>query len=187
MSDQEGTTSVADAQAADDHTSDPAQAADTTTAQEADVDEPKSLSPEDARKLRSEARSMRLRLKQAEEELKKRSDSELSDKQKLERDLNVEKAQREQLATEVRNLRVQVAAGKLGVRTEAVDRIGSMIDWHSVEDHSDARQVERAIRELLKEMPFLAREGLDGGRGRGVGGRGEQDMNSIIRRAAGRA
>lgn len=186
MSDQEGTSSVTDAQAADD-TSTTAQAAGTTTAQEADVDEPKSLSPEDARKLRSEARAMRSRLKQAEDELKRRSDSELSDKQKLERDLNVEKAQREQLATEVRNLRVQVAAGKLGVRSEAVDRIGSMIDWSEVEDPSDARQVERAIRELVKEMPFLAREGMDGGRGRGTGARGEQDMNSIIRRAAGRA
>lgn len=186
MSDTTDTSTTTDeptAPAADDTTT-PAPVA-TTDAPGGDGDE--QLSKEDARKLRSEAKGLRDRLKTAEEELKKRQDAELSTQQKLERDLAAEKAVREQAETAARDLRVQVAAAKLGVRAEAVERVSALIDWTDV-DATDGKAVEKAIRELVKEMPFLSArpDGLDGGSGRdrrAVGG----SMNELIRRAAGRA
>lgn len=162
----------ADAQAADAQADD-AQAA-SAGAQDGDGDQHDTLTPEDARKIRSENRAMRQRLKDAEKKLADLSDADLSEKQRLERDLSAEKAGREQLASEVRSLRVEVAAGKLGVRPEALPRVAALIDWDTVEDAADSKQVEKAVRELLKEMPFLSSrpEGLDGGNDRTNGRRG---------------
>lgn len=138
-----------------------------------DEDETNSVSPADARKLRSEAKNLRGRLRTLETQLAERDAADLTATQKLERDLSAEKASREQVETQVRNLRVQVAASKLGIRADAVDVVGSMIDWESIDDANDAKQVERAIKDLLKERPFLSArdpEGLGGGKGREADG-----------------
>lgn len=185
MSD-EGTGSVTDAPAADDTT---------ITAQEADGgaqdgagDETLSLSPEDARKLRSENRSMRQRLKDAERKLSDLETKDLTEKQRVERDLTSARAELEQAETRARNAEVKLAAAKLGVRTDAVDLVVSAIAWDAIEDATDSKQVERAIRDLVKDRPYLSTrpEGLDGGKGRGSG-QGELDMSTLIRRAAGRS
>lgn len=185
MSDQEGTGSVDDAQAAD-ATTTTAPAAD-GGAQDGADDANQSLSPEDARKLRSENRSMRQRLKDAEQKLADLETKDLTEKQRVERDLTAARAELEQSRAAARNAEVKLAAAKLGVRTDAVDLVVSAIDWSSVDDAADSKQVERAIRDLVKDRPYLSArpEGLDGGK-RG-NNQGESDMSSLIRRAAGRS
>lgn len=148
----------------------------------------RTLSPDDARKLRSESRNLRQRLKAAEQELEQRRKAEETEQQRLERELTTAAAKVEQAEARVRELEVQSAATKLGVRPEAADVVAALIDWTEV-DATDSKDVERAIRAIVKERPFLSArpDGLDGGQGRGAGAKGETDMNTVIRRAAGRA
>jgi len=184
MSDTAAADADLDAQAADEDAA--AQAADVDAQGGAGGSE--SLSKEEARKLRSEHRALRQREKALKEELDKLKEAELSTTQKLERDLAAANARTEQAEAKARNADVKLAAAKLGVRPDAVDLVVNSIDWESIEDATDGKQVERAIRELVKEKPFLSAKpaGLDGGNGRGAGGQ-DGDMNQIIRRAAGRA
>lgn len=145
-----------------------------------------SISQDEARKLRSEARNLRERAKAAEAALKQREDADLSETQKVTRDLEAERAKSSQLETRVRELEVQVASAKLGVRPEGVDVVASLIDWTEV-DAGDPDEVTKAIKGVLKSKPFLASnpDGLDGGRGRGAGA-STSSPSDIIRRAAGR-
>lgn len=177
----------ADAQAADADAQ--AQAANADTQDGGGDGSSQSIAPEDARKLRSENRSLRQRLKDVENKLGAREAADLTEQQKLERDLSAERAAREQAETTARALRVQVSATKLGVRADAVDLVAGLVDWEAIDDPGDAKQIDRAVRELIKERPFLSGrdpEGLGGGNGR-QNPAGAGDMNSIIRRAAGRA
>lgn len=144
------------------------------------------LSSEDARKLRSEAKNLRDRLKTAEDELKKRDDADLSTTQKLEREKNALEAEKSQLETRLRDANVQAIAAKVGVKTDLVDTVSALIDWDEV-DAGDSKAIEKAVKELVKERPSLSArpDGLEGGRRTRQDGEG--DMDSVIRRAAGRA
>lgn len=145
------------------------------------------LSTEDARKLRSEARALRQRLKAAEEELTKRKDSDLTEQQKLVQAKSTLEADNEQLGARVRDLSAQIAAARVGVRPEAVADAVKLLDWDEIDDPTDGKQVERALKELVKEKPWLSGrpDGLDGGNGRRSAPAGST-MNEIIRQAAGR-
>lgn len=147
------------------------------------------LSPEDARKLRSEARSLRQRLKDAEAKLSDRDDADLSATQKLEREKTTAEAERDQFATDNRNLRAEIAAAKVGVRTEALGDAVKLLDWDEIDDPTDRKQVETALKALVKDKPWLSgrADGLDGGNGRQSGADTGGTMNEIIRRAAGRS
>lgn len=179
MSDDPGTTTEPGAPAATEPGTQPP--AGTPDAQAA----PDSLSPEDARKLRSENRNLRDRLKTVEDEIKKRDDADLSASQKLEREKNALAAEKAQLEARLRDASTQAIAAKVGVKADLVDTISALIDWDDV-SADDPKAIERAVKELVKERPSLSArpEGLDGGR---RGRSGETDMDSIIRRAAGRA
>lgn len=150
-------------------------------------DDRDSLSPEAARKLRSESRTLRQRLKDAEKELEERRSKDETETQRLNRELEGERASREQAETRARNLSVQVVAARLGVKPEATDIVAGLVDWDEV-DADDDDAVEKAVKAIVRKRPFLSdrSDGLDGGRGRGTGSQGETDMNTIIRRAAGR-
>ena len=86
-----------------------------------------------------------------------------------------------------RNLRAQVIAGNLGIAAEARSDVAVLLDWDSVDDPEDDKQLERALKALVKEKPFLlgGRDGADGGAG-GSRDRTKTDMNSLIRAGAGR-
>jgi chromosome segregation ATPase len=129
---------------------------------------------------RKEAASNRVKLKQYEDE-------KLTEQQKLEQERNQASARADQLEARVRDLQAEVAAAKLGVRAEAVGDVSRLIDWDQVEDASDSKQVERAVRDLIKERPYLSGRpgGLDGGTPRGSG-RKVTSMTDLIRQAAGR-
>jgi hypothetical protein len=149
-------------------------------------DESSSLSPEDARKLRSEAKNLRDRLKALETEKKERDEADLSATQKLEREKSALEAEKQQLAARVRDAEVKAIAARVGVKADLADTVTALIDWDDV-DADDPKAIEKAVKELVKERPSLSgKTGLDGGR-RGGNGSGETDMDSIIRRAAGRA
>lgn len=147
-----------------------------------DVDEP-SLSPEAARKLRSEANALRKRLKDAESKLTERETAELNEKQKLERDLTAATATRDQLEAEVRTLRAERIAAKIGIRADAVEMAVKALDWNAIEDPSDVKEIERALKELVKESPFLSSrpDGLDGGRGNGKPSNGDSLTDLLLR------
>lgn len=149
-------------------------------------DTPTTLDPEAARKLRSEARALRQRLKAAEQELEKRNARDLTDTQRLERENTTAKARIEQLEAQLRDTTVATIAARLGVKSDLVDTIAPLLDWTDLE-HDDPKAIERAVRELVKARPSLSanQDGHQGGSGRGTG-RGEGDMNSLIRRMAGR-
>lgn len=166
-----------------------AQAADTQRPGGADDhqtdDDTDALSPETARKLRSEAKQLRKRLQTAEGELKKRQDTDLTDQERLTKQHEELKTQIGGLEHDNRTLRVQVAASKLGILDP--DAASRLIDWDTVDDPSDQKQVVRALKALVSEKPWLAgtSSGADGGAGRDARGSADLDMNAVIRRAAG--
>lgn len=150
----------------------------------------KGETPEALRRVRGENRSLRQRLKAAEAELETHRKATETDTQRLDRELSAANAAREQAETRARELEVQVAASRLGVRPDAVDVVAGLIDWNDV-DRDDPKAVERAIRDTVKARPYLStREGsggLDGGKGRGAGAGGETNPTDLIRRLAGRS
>lgn len=130
--------------------------------------------------VRKEAAASRIKLKQFE-------DAQLSETQRLEQERDEKAAGLAKAEARARDLQVQVLAGKLGVRPDAADLISRLIDWDQIQDTTDDKQVERAIRELVKERPYLSGrgEGLQGGADRN--GRGAPaSMTDTIRQMAGR-
>jgi chromosome segregation ATPase len=86
-----------------------------------------------------------------------------------------------------RRLRAQVLGSKVGITPEARADAAALLDWSSIEDPNSDDQVESALKKLVKEKPYLSgktNSGVDAGRGgsRETG----QDMNSLLRSAAGR-
>jgi hypothetical protein len=143
------------------------------------------LSVEDARKLRSEARNLRARAKAAEDKLAEKEGAELSATQKLEREKSGLEAQVAQLETRLRDASVQAIASRVGVKADLVDTVSALIDWDEV-DADDPKEIERSVKALIKERPSLSArpEGVEGGRRTRQDG--ADDVDSIIRRAAGR-
>lgn len=150
------------------------------------------LSEEAVRKMRSEARMLRERVKAAEKALAEREKAEMSDKERLERELSDranELAERDNKLSyaerEIRSLRTQTIAHELGfIDPELAE---PLLDWDEL-DATDGKQVKAALRELLKRKPHLVRnrDGIEGGAGRGQRAPDDTDMNARIRQAAGR-
>jgi hypothetical protein len=150
------------------------------------------MSEESARKLRSENKAMRERLKNAEKALAEREKAELTDNQRLERELKErtdEIAERDKQLTaaerEMRSLRTQTVAHELGfIDPELAE---PLLDWDDL-DANDPKQVKAALRELLKRKPHLVRnrDSIDAGAGRNSQTLDDSDMNARIRAAAGR-
>jgi len=167
----------------------------TATAQEATTARPggagedqDALTPEAARKLRSESKALRERLKAAEQQLSERERQDLTERERLEQDRDANAKRVTALEADLRFSRVQLVAHKLGVRPEATEDVAKLLDWESIRDPDDAKQLERAVRELVKEKPHLSgvSNGADGGAGRGSES-GLVDVNQLIRRAAGKS
>lgn len=182
MADEENTENKPDgAQAAADGNAQEANAA----AQAGDGEE--TISAEDARKLRSEAKNLRERAKAAEKERDALKAAGMSDTEKRDADLAKKDEQITTLESELRNLRVQAAAGGLGfVDPETATRL---LDWDEIDDPSDKSQVEKALRNLAKAKPFLmggVANGADAGAGRQTEGRTSESVSDLIRRRAGR-
>lgn len=90
-----------------------------------------------------------------------------------------------------RALRVRVLAGQAGISDpKAAEDAASLLDWSKVDDSESETSVVKALKELVKDRPYLAGSiggGADGGEGGGgERGSGSSDMNQLIREAAGR-
>jgi hypothetical protein len=137
---------------------------------------------------RQEAARYRTQLRDVQTNLKKLQDEKLSDSEKLAKQLNETTELNGSLLDQNRTLRVQLAATKVGINPDLADAVPSMLDWSSIED-GDAKGLEKALKDLVKERPSLA-GAVAGGSDAGEGRRDQQqpkgDMNSILRRAAGR-
>lgn len=92
------------------------------------------------------------------------------------------------LRDENRKLVVQVVAGRVGIAPEARADAAALLPADAVADWSDQAAVEKALRELVKNRPYLTGKTGGGGDG-GEGGTREEpgDMNAMIRAASGRA
>jgi hypothetical protein len=139
----------------------------------------------EAQEARREAQSLRNRLKAAEEARAALEREKLSDSEKIvqERDDAVKAASDANLR--VREMQVQVLAQDIGiVDPEAASRL---LDWDKIKNPDDRTQVEKALRDLVKDKSYLIGHAgkSDGGAGDGSGGQGTS-MNDLIRGAAGR-
>lgn len=89
-----------------------------------------------------------------------------------------------------RALRVRVLAGQAGISDpKAAADAASLLDWSTVTDPESEVAVVKALKELVKDRPYLGGNiagGGDGGEGGGDRGSGSSDMNQLIRNAAGR-
>lgn len=135
----------------------------------------------EAQEARSEAKNLRDRLRAAEKERDELKASQETDAEKLKRERDEAATGRTAAETRVRNLQVQVLASKVGIVDP--EAAATLLDWSKIEDPEVTSQVEKALRDLVKDKPYLAGKvpgGSDGGAGDGSGASGE-DMNSLIR------
>jgi hypothetical protein len=149
--------------------------------------ESKALSEESARKLQSENRAMRDRLKAAEAKVAEFEKQGLSDKERLERELAERDGKLTAAERELRSLRAQAVAAELGfIDPELAE---PLLDWDKVGDSNDQKAIKAELREVLKRKPHLVRtrDGVEGGAGRGQRSGGTADMNDLIRAGTGRS
>jgi hypothetical protein len=125
-------------------------------------------------------------------DLRKLTDAQLSETERLQRRLTELEAEREATAAREQERAVRFpaleAAARLGFRDP--DLAVRLIDRDAVEVRDDGtpKNVEKLLAELLAKAPYLGRSGGNadfGGGNRGAVPPGS-DMNSLIRRAAGR-
>jgi seryl-tRNA synthetase len=139
------------------------------------------------RKTLEESKKYRKRAQQAEAELEKLKREGESDTDKLRREHEQAQQRVTALQETVRNLSAEKAAAKLGLRAEAVEDVARLLDWDSIEDADDPKQVEKAVREFVKARPYLKANGVDYDAGEGRGSRGEEKatLGGFVRREAG--
>jgi len=138
----------------------------------------------EAREARREAQALRKRAKAAEEELERLKSGSKSEEDKTAEERQKLEDRASKAETRARNLHVAVLARKAGIADDFVDVAAHLVDWDEIDDETSDKEVERALKALVKERPALA----GGVRGRGDGGEGgrEQDgtgssMNDMIR------
>jgi hypothetical protein len=125
-------------------------------------------------------------------DLRRFTDAQLSETERLQRRVTELEQEREAIASRDRERAIRLAAleaaARLGFRDP--DLAVRLVDPSAVEVRDDGtpRNVERLLAEVLARSPYLARPGASadfGGGQRGTAPAGT-DMNSLIRRAAGR-
>jgi hypothetical protein len=125
-------------------------------------------------------------------DLRKVTDAQLSETERLSRRVTELEAEREQVLAREKERAIRYAAleaaSKLGFRDP--DLAIRLIDPAAVETKDDGtpKNIERLLADVLTRSPYLGRSGIApdfGGGQRGASAAGT-DMNSLIRRAAGR-
>jgi hypothetical protein len=158
-------------------------------AQEAEATAQAGSGDDELSKARKEAAARRVELREAQAELKKLKDAQLTDTERTAAERDEALAAVNTQKDTIRALRVQVAAGKAGINPDLADTVPGLLNWDDI-DESDPKTLERALKQLVKDRPALAGSGtvvdVDQG-GRREQQQGAGDMNSILRRAAGRA
>jgi hypothetical protein len=157
-----------------------------------------SISVEEARRLRRENAAFRTELKKFQDEKKAADDANLSELDKLKRDHAEAAAERDRLKAQLQRSETEktlaLAARKLGIVDE--DAAIRLLDWDALEfdpETGKPKNAEAQLKALMQARPWLAAQpgrsagSADGGRQAGRNGSaGGEDMNTLIRRAAGR-
>jgi hypothetical protein len=125
-------------------------------------------------------------------DLRKVTDAQLSESERLQRRVTELEQERAESAARDRERAIRLAAleaaAKLGFRDP--DLAVRLVDPTAVEvsDEGTPRNVERLLTDVLARSPYLARPGAPADFGGGVRGSAPAgtDMNRLIRRAAGR-
>lgn len=162
-------------------------------------DEQQPLSVEEARKLRRENADMRTRLKKFEDEKKAADDAQLSELDRIKRDHADAVAERDRLKAQLQRSETEkvliASARKLGIVDE--DAAIRLLDWDALDFDTETGKPKNAdvqLKALVDARPWLKGNGgtgrssgsADGGRQAGRNGPAGEDMNTLIRRAAGR-
>lgn len=144
---------------------------------------------EELSKVNREAAKYRRERNDLQRQLQEIKDAEKSDNERLSGELKAAQDNLTKSRSEIRNLRVQVLAEKVGIAPAARADAAKLLDWDSMEDPDDVTILEDALKSLVKDRPYL-RGSTVGGADGGAGGDGKSlvgaGMNAAIRRASGR-
>jgi hypothetical protein len=139
-------------------------------------------SADELKRTRAEAKNYRLKLRELEKKLEERETGDMSELQRAQKSAEDAQTRVSTLETENRGLRVQVAASKAGIVDPEAAAV--LLDWDDIAA-GDAKALDKALRELVKERPWLAGTarggGADGGAGRSDNALDSQDMNTLLR------
>lgn len=159
-------TTVGDPQAGDPATNPQPQAGDTTTPEPQAGDEQEPISQEAAKKLRSEANALRKREKDALAQLKtyqdkeqQAQDAQLPEIERLKKQVADAESVHDGLVERMIDYEVRLQAAEMGIAPAYLKRVTQMLDVDEMEfDEASGMptNVEKLLKELLKDMPFLA-------------------------------
>lgn len=139
---------------------------------------------EDAKELKKQLSDLTKRMKTVEKERDELKNAGLSDQEKRDKEEADRKERDSALSKQNRELRVQLAASKLGIVDPEAASL--LLDWDSVENPDDPKAVERALKGLVKDREWLVGDNsVDGGSGR-KSPTPSDDIDSQIRQASGR-
>lgn len=139
------------------------------------------------KRARDEAAKFRRELRESQKRVEELEGAGKTEVEKLTTNVTSVTQERDTALTRVRELTVQVVAGRVGIAQEARADAARLLPTDAVSDWEDEAQVEAALRELVKTKPYLVGKTAGGGDGGEGGNRDEpMDMNARIREAAGR-
>jgi len=138
------------------------------------------------KRARSEAAKYRKSLREAQAQLEQLQNAGKSEEEQRNAELTKATSTIGELTNQVRRLTVENIAAKLDVVDP--EDVARLLDWDELDDVDDRKAVERAIKALIKEKPYLAGqarpEGNADSRSRG-GTPDGSDMNALLRQKAG--
>ncbi len=123
------------------------------------ADTAESISLEEAKKLRSEANSLRRRLNELEAKQKQEDDAKLSEHERLQKKVASLEAERQQHQTERRELLTRSAIERQARVLNIVDEDAAyrLLDLGTLEfnDAGEPTNVEKALKKLIEAKPYL--------------------------------
>lgn len=152
---------------------------------QADKDNESSTGDATLQAARREAAKYRTERNNLKEKVEKLEKDKLSDTEKVAKERDELKESTSELMQKNRDLRVQVLSGKAGIVDP--EAASALLNWDGIKDPDDDKEIESALKALVKEKPYLSGVGgsSDGGAGDGSGGT-VVNMNDLIRQKAGR-
>lgn len=139
------------------------------------------------RRANEEARKYRERAQQAEAQLVELKKAGMSEQERQQTDYEQAKTRVADLEATNTRLRVQVAALQAGVKTSLAADVPKLLDLSEVEDVSDDKQIEKAVKAFLKERQEYVGGSVDLDAGATGSHRpaGKASLGLLIRREAG--
>ena len=172
----------------DDTTGDEVQEAEVEPAPQAGTqDSQEDPASRELSRLRSEAAKYRTERNALQKKIEELEGAGQTEVEKLSTKVSESELKLTEMMDTNRRLRAQVLGAKVGIAPEARADAAALLDWSSLGDPDSDDEVESALKKLVKAKPYLSgrsSSGVDAGRGgsRDTG----QDMNSLLRVAAGR-